>query len=93
VNSEREFIESKRDGLMAFDKSVCAEFWDSIGSKKFLGFEQSLLKNEFMELKAKVCPHTVYEARPSQLFSRKSEQARIRTLTYPGIENKCIVFC
>lgn len=68
-------------------------FGIQLEAKKFLGFEQSLLKNEFMELKAKVCPHTVYEARPSQLFSRKSEQARIRTLTYPGIENKCIAFC
>lgn len=38
VNSQRESIESKRDGLMAFDKSVCAEFWDSIGSKKISRF-------------------------------------------------------
>jgi hypothetical protein len=31
---QRESIESKTDGLMEFDKSVCAAFWDSIGSKK-----------------------------------------------------------
>lgn len=36
---QRESIESKRDGLMEFDKSVCAEIWDSIGSQNFfLGF-------------------------------------------------------
>ncbi len=68
-------------------------FGIQLEAKKFLGFEQSLLKNEFMELKAKVCPQAVFEARASQRFSRKSEQSRIRTLTYAGIENKCIIFC